>query len=116
MLCIFIILFFSEYTKFVLEALELEDTIKNYDRRDSTGWFALKPTFVFLFVIVSIYPLIFLTVGNVYGFSVTGGGFYFFYFFVRRGKGPIFMIAFALIIYGFSPKQKVLNLFIYLFL
>ncbi|RHN62692.1 putative LMBR1-like membrane protein [Medicago truncatula] len=28
----------SEYTKFVLEALELEDTVKNYDRRDSTGW------------------------------------------------------------------------------
>ncbi|XP_061355524.1 uncharacterized protein LOC133300051 [Gastrolobium bilobum] len=28
----------SEYTKFVLEALELEDTIKNYERRDSTGW------------------------------------------------------------------------------
>ncbi|XP_047163131.1 LMBR1 domain-containing protein 2 homolog A-like isoform X1 [Vigna umbellata] len=28
----------SEYTKFVLEALELEDTIKNYERRDITGW------------------------------------------------------------------------------
>ncbi|KAL1328100.1 hypothetical protein AAHE18_13G349800 [Arachis hypogaea] len=28
----------SEYTKFVLEALELEDTIKNYESRDSTGW------------------------------------------------------------------------------
>ncbi|KAG5024779.1 hypothetical protein AAZX31_08G068500 [Glycine max] len=28
----------SEYTKFVVEALELEDTIKNYDRRDATGW------------------------------------------------------------------------------
>lgn len=28
----------SEYTKFVLEALELEDTIKNYERRDSIGW------------------------------------------------------------------------------
>ncbi|XP_027921879.1 LMBR1 domain-containing protein 2 homolog A-like [Vigna unguiculata] len=28
----------SEYTKFVLEALELEDTIKNYERRDTTGW------------------------------------------------------------------------------
>ncbi|XP_027345490.1 LMBR1 domain-containing protein 2 homolog A-like [Abrus precatorius] len=28
----------SEYTKFVLAALELEDTIKNYERRDATGW------------------------------------------------------------------------------
>ncbi|MBA0687980.1 hypothetical protein Goari_005791, partial [Gossypium aridum] len=28
----------SEYTSFVLEALELEDTIKNYERRDATGW------------------------------------------------------------------------------
>ena len=33
----------SEYTKFVLEALELEDTVKNNERRDVTGWFALKP-------------------------------------------------------------------------
>ncbi|XP_022744628.1 LMBR1 domain-containing protein 2 homolog A isoform X8 [Durio zibethinus] len=28
----------SEYMSFVLEALELEDTIKNYERRDATGW------------------------------------------------------------------------------
>ncbi|TYG88366.1 hypothetical protein ES288_A12G015800v1 [Gossypium darwinii] len=28
----------SEYMNFVLEALELEDTIKNYERRDATGW------------------------------------------------------------------------------
>ncbi|CAI0422131.1 unnamed protein product [Linum tenue] len=28
----------SEYMTFVLEALELEDTIKNYERRNSTGW------------------------------------------------------------------------------
>ncbi|KAL2343819.1 hypothetical protein Fmac_005104 [Flemingia macrophylla] len=28
----------SEYTNFVLGALELEDTVKNYDRRDTTGW------------------------------------------------------------------------------
>ncbi|XAR53036.1 hypothetical protein NMG60_11021423 [Bertholletia excelsa] len=28
----------SEYMNFVIEALELEDTIKNYDRRDATGW------------------------------------------------------------------------------
>ncbi|KAK7809528.1 lmbr1 domain-containing protein 2 like protein a, partial [Quercus suber] len=27
-----------EYTKFVLEALELEDTVKNNERRDVTGW------------------------------------------------------------------------------
>jgi hypothetical protein len=45
----------SEYTKFVLEALELEDTVKNYDRRDSTGWFT--PNLHFFFLIV--YPLIF---------------------------------------------------------
>lgn len=24
---------------YVLEALELEDTVKNYERRKSTGWF-----------------------------------------------------------------------------
>ncbi|XP_039068669.1 LMBR1 domain-containing protein 2 homolog A-like [Hibiscus syriacus] len=28
----------SEYTSFVLEALELEDTIKNYELRNITGW------------------------------------------------------------------------------
>ncbi|KAF7803754.1 LMBR1 domain-containing protein 2-like protein A-like [Senna tora] len=28
----------SEYIKFVLEALELEDTIKNYELRNTTGW------------------------------------------------------------------------------
>ncbi|CAH1428863.1 unnamed protein product [Lactuca virosa] len=28
----------SEYMNFVTEALELEDTIKNYEHRDSTGW------------------------------------------------------------------------------
>ncbi|KAK7363109.1 hypothetical protein VNO77_05239 [Canavalia gladiata] len=28
----------SEYTKFVLEALELEDTIKNFERRNAIGW------------------------------------------------------------------------------
>lgn len=41
----------SEYTKFVLEALELEDTIKNYERRDATGWFAPNNLFLFLIVI-----------------------------------------------------------------
>lgn len=28
----------SEYMNFVMEALELEDTIKNYERRNATGW------------------------------------------------------------------------------
>ncbi|OIV98445.1 hypothetical protein TanjilG_16772 [Lupinus angustifolius] len=28
----------SEYTTYVLQALELEDTIKNYERRNSSGW------------------------------------------------------------------------------
>ncbi|XP_047333996.1 LMBR1 domain-containing protein 2 homolog A-like [Impatiens glandulifera] len=28
----------SEYMNYVTEALELEDTMKNYERRDSTGW------------------------------------------------------------------------------
>ncbi|KAK8636546.1 hypothetical protein V6N13_124291 [Hibiscus sabdariffa] len=28
----------SEYMSFVLEALELEDTVKNYECRDATGW------------------------------------------------------------------------------
>ncbi|GAB4848757.1 hypothetical protein Ancab_003484 [Ancistrocladus abbreviatus] len=28
----------SEYMTYVLEALKLEDTIKNYERRDATGW------------------------------------------------------------------------------
>ncbi|KAK1385940.1 LMBR1 domain-containing protein 2-like [Heracleum sosnowskyi] len=30
--------FRSEYRSFVTEALELEDTVKNYEHRDSTGW------------------------------------------------------------------------------
>ncbi|KAF1875856.1 hypothetical protein Lal_00006487 [Lupinus albus] len=30
----------SEYMTYIMEALELEDTIKNYERRTSTGWFA----------------------------------------------------------------------------
>ncbi|KAK9163910.1 hypothetical protein Syun_004812 [Stephania yunnanensis] len=32
----------SEYMAFVMEALELEDTIKNYERRHATGWFGLN--------------------------------------------------------------------------
>ncbi|CAI0422130.1 unnamed protein product [Linum tenue] len=32
----------SEYMTFVLEALELEDTIKNYERRNSTGWMVAR--------------------------------------------------------------------------
>ncbi|CAM8904226.1 unnamed protein product [Rhodiola kirilowii] len=28
----------SEYANNIMEALELEDTVKNYDRRDATGW------------------------------------------------------------------------------
>lgn len=27
---------------YVVEALELEDTIKNYERRDSNGWFVFN--------------------------------------------------------------------------
>ncbi|CAJ1936094.1 unnamed protein product [Sphenostylis stenocarpa] len=38
----------SEYTKFVLEALELEDTIKNYERREDIGWFLKKSLAVIL--------------------------------------------------------------------
>ena len=34
----FYIEFCSAYMTYVMEALELEDTIKNYDRLDSTGW------------------------------------------------------------------------------
>ncbi|CAL9175505.1 unnamed protein product [Musa hybrid cultivar] len=32
----------SEYMTYVVEALELEDTIKNYERRDSNGWFYIS--------------------------------------------------------------------------
>ncbi|KAF3970788.1 hypothetical protein CMV_005539 [Castanea mollissima] len=38
--------FKSEYMSYVMEALELEDTVKNYERRSSTGWkyvSSLKP-------------------------------------------------------------------------
>jgi hypothetical protein len=37
----------------VKEALELEDTIKNYERRDSTGWFA--PNFVSALLVWAIF-------------------------------------------------------------
>uniref|UniRef100_A0A0D9VLA3 LMBR1-like membrane protein n=1 Tax=Leersia perrieri TaxID=77586 RepID=A0A0D9VLA3_9ORYZ len=30
--------YYSEYMTYVMEALELEDTIKNYERRDANGW------------------------------------------------------------------------------
>ncbi|BBH05739.1 LMBR1-like membrane protein [Prunus dulcis] len=32
----------SEYMTYVMEALELEDTIKNYERRNSTGWMVAR--------------------------------------------------------------------------
>lgn len=35
----------SEYMNYVVEALELEDTIKNFERRKSTGWCLLNPLF-----------------------------------------------------------------------
>jgi len=31
-------MFRSEYMTYVMEALQLEDTVKNYERRNSTGW------------------------------------------------------------------------------
>lgn len=33
----------SEYLTYVTEALVLEDTVKNYERRDSTGWLEFLP-------------------------------------------------------------------------
>ncbi|KAF8377331.1 hypothetical protein HHK36_030708 [Tetracentron sinense] len=36
----------SEYMTYVMEALKLEDTIKNYERRSETGWFALSLKYV----------------------------------------------------------------------
>lgn len=45
LLFLLLLCFWSEYTKFVIEALELEDTIKNYERRETTGWFVLTSTF-----------------------------------------------------------------------
>lgn len=41
----YIYFFRSEYMTYVTEALELEDTIKNYERRSMTGWFAPLPSF-----------------------------------------------------------------------
>lgn len=38
----------SEYMTCVMEALELEDTIKNYERRHATGWFVLNIIIQFL--------------------------------------------------------------------
>lgn len=32
---------------FVTQALELEDTIKNFEHRSGTGWFAISPFFLF---------------------------------------------------------------------
>lgn len=37
---------FSEYMTFVMEALELEDTMKNHERRGATGWFVPTPAFL----------------------------------------------------------------------
>ena len=34
---------------YVMEALELEDTVKNYERRSSTGWSVPNYSFYFLF-------------------------------------------------------------------
>lgn len=45
----------SEYMTYVMEALELEDTIKNYDRRSSTGWFALKNLPILYHFLIIIY-------------------------------------------------------------
>lgn len=39
----------SEYMTYVLEALELEDVIKNYERRDATGWCAYTLAFLSFF-------------------------------------------------------------------
>lgn len=43
----------SEYMTYVLEAIELEDTTKNYERRNSTGWFASN----YVFFSVGFLPL-----------------------------------------------------------
>lgn len=54
--------FCSEYTKFVIEALELEDTIKNYERRETTGWFVLTYSFSQFF---SLFIVALLTVNKL---------------------------------------------------
>lgn len=40
---------FSEYMTYVMEALELEDIVKNYERRTLTGWFAYDYSLLFFF-------------------------------------------------------------------
>lgn len=37
--------FCSEYMTYVLEALEVEDTIKNFERRHATGWYVFTLVF-----------------------------------------------------------------------
>lgn len=39
---------------YIMEALELEDTVKNYERRDSTGWFVSDFSLLFSHVSNSI--------------------------------------------------------------
>lgn len=43
-------LFCSEYMTYVMEALELEDTVRNYERRNSTGWSASLHNQVFIYI------------------------------------------------------------------
>jgi len=61
-ICVMDLSFCSEYTKFVIEALELEDTIKNYERRETTGWFVLTYSFSQFF---SLFIVALLTVNKL---------------------------------------------------
>ena len=55
----------------VLEALELEDTIKNYEQRDATGWFValLSMTFIIFPLLLPCLPQTDL----IFRQSLTGG-------------------------------------------
>lgn len=47
----------SEYLTYVTEALVLEDTMKNYERRDSTGWsdFLVFSSLILFIILSSVY-------------------------------------------------------------
>lgn len=53
----FLTIFCSEYMNSVTEALELEDTIKNYERRHAIGWFAILLFFFFFFFFLFVISL-----------------------------------------------------------
>ncbi|XP_028548824.1 LMBR1 domain-containing protein 2 homolog [Dendrobium catenatum] len=84
----------SEYLTYVMEALELEDTIKNFDCRDSTGCFMLLQIAAFV-------PLMYMCICTYY--SLFKIGMLMFYSFTPRQTSSVSLLMICSMVARYAP-------------